>query len=624
MNTHLVVCRNVKSLNSLKSIMEKIDGDIVVATDSIEIKEFAPGIGKVRDILFLEKMESLYTVSDQVVTILNEINLWLREVAQKTGLPVEVMFWPAHCEGGGCTQRIQDGLLLMNSYKALIEEVNPFEIILIKEPGYSYEDSVFICCSAYLRITCKVINNWKSKFSIAEIQSRAYPLLKELYTAGLVVFYKASINFFTETKRSKNDVVIQVCGAVSKKIINHTVPLIKSLNRVGFNGIALCWGTGKSIISLRKNNITTVPLEIYVTWRTLLKSWYLAILVWRFSNQIKTTFLEQKDCEHQILRNALWITMKEYLIGDVPRRYRLYKAAYSYWKKNPTCAARLWTRVMPEGVITYRAIPKERPIFQFWQPGWPYQLYWPYKTHDIPVDYTFALSSAHISQLTIDENIPGNMVIPVGMPWIKFIKDFSVNNSQSISRRTLYIPTEAKLCIFVDAFDSIRGYLSVAEQALFMNCILRLIVNNPEIYFIVKARPSPRKESFELFFTRKQYPNLIVLPRGDLPYHAINASNLILTKFSTLTVEGMILKVPSVGLILDGEKHFAFSENAMHYSYSIEDFTELINGLIGDINKYNDWRDELMRNAEIFLNKHLYIEQDSNSLIANKLAEILL
>ncbi len=625
MTTSLLICRKTKSLNSLKSIIKRIAGEVVVATDSIELVEIARGIDRISKVLFLEKIESLYTVSDKVVTLLNEINLWLAEIANKKGLPSEIMFWPAHCEGGGSTQRIQDGLLLLNSYITIIQEVNPSEIIILKEQGYSFEETILTHCADHLGVGWRMINSRSITLNIVDLRTRLYPLLKEIYTVTLVVFYKIMYQYPLKRGEGKKNVVIQVCGSASNKVINHTVPLIKSLNKVGFEGIALCWGTGRSINTLRKNNITTIPLEKYVTWQMLLESWYFAILAWKFSKTKRDSFLSGESCEYLVLRHALWQTMKDYLIGDVPRRYRLFSAASIYWRKNPACASRLWTRVMPEGVIAYRAIPKDRPIFQFWQPGWPYQLYWPYKARDIPVDYTFALSSAHITQLINDENIPPDTVTVVGMPWMKFIKDFSIANTKLASRQALNIPLDAKRYIFIDAFDSIRGYLSVAEQAFIMNCVIKLIINNPDVYFIVKARPSPQKGSFELFFSNNQQPNLIVLPREDLPYHALNSADLIITKFSTLTVEGMILKVPSVGVILDGEKHFAFSENAMHYSYSIEDFILLIQGLISDIERFNTWREAILTNSENFLRKHLYIDaEDPNVLIAKKLATLLL
>ena len=91
-------------------------------------------------VCYLEQMESLLAVAAEVIKYVEPINQWLESLGNGTGgLPKELLFWIRVCEGGKTTQRIQDLLLLIRSYRYLLDTYNITSIIILSHPQAEWE-----------------------------------------------------------------------------------------------------------------------------------------------------------------------------------------------------------------------------------------------------------------------------------------------------------------------------------------------------------------------------------------------------------------------------------------------------------------------------------------------------
>ena len=85
------------------------------------------------------------------------------------------------------------------------------------------------------------------------------------------------------------------------------------------------------------------------------------------------------------------------------------------------------------------------------------------------------------------------------------------------------------------------------------------------------------------------------------PYHAINAADLIITKFSSIALEGMLFERPVVSIILDGEDRFRLYGDAVESVSSLEDLNEILTMLVSDASKRADWEKGQLKNQASFL-----------------------
>lgn len=593
-------------------------GRYVVASDDPNVHELFRNFAGVDEVVFLEDMEAYFSVSGEVLRILGMVNRWLASLDEVGAIPRGLLYWVQHVEGGDTTQRIQDALLLVRSYFGLMERVRPSEIVVVRNGVARWEDDLLRLCAKDAGIAFRFIGKlgWRGRGHALWLALR--PLAKELYlSAGTLAIKLRSLVRRPMDFDQGRLVVVQLCSS-ARKHLGHTESLVAALDAADLDGVALCWGAGKSVGVLQRGGRRVVELESWVGMGDLVSSWVRTVRTgWRAHLQ-RRSFLPLSDEGRsiQLVHDILWRSIGAFIMGEVAHRYRLDRASRKFLGAHLPRAVRFWTRILPQGVIAFRALPPGcRPLL-FWQPGWPYQIPSPYTRHDIPADVVFAISEEHRRQL-LGEGMASEQIVVSGHPWLRPILEFKDRNTKEASRKSLGIAAEGKLCVLCDSGEIVRGYMAPAEQALLMKAMLDMAQSSPALHLIIKPHPIHRTGVLDALLRLYNLNNLTLVPKGDLPYHAMNAADVIVTKYSTLAIQGMVLRVPSIGVLLDRERRFAYYEDAMAYVYTIDDLRRLIENLLGSATFRRDWQDRLQVASSDYLRRHgMSRTVDTDDLIA--------
>ena len=110
-NNVLVICREPGDLPLVNKLKDRSQQSVIVASDHVDVQQAVARKPWVSKVCFIEQIESLYTVADDVMRIQTGINLWLASLATDgEGVPKSLLYFVKHAEGGMTTQRIQDAL----------------------------------------------------------------------------------------------------------------------------------------------------------------------------------------------------------------------------------------------------------------------------------------------------------------------------------------------------------------------------------------------------------------------------------------------------------------------------------------------------------------------------------
>src|SRR5439155_4798255 len=141
----LVVCRCAADLRLLDRIPRDESWVIIVGSDDLDVQKRAHADSRVQEVVFLDQMDSVFGVIDDVLRIREEINLWLRNKAPY--LESYLIEFIKHAEGGLTTQRIQDVLLVINSMTRLLTRYRLRKVYLNRRAQNHLEDEILVRCA---------------------------------------------------------------------------------------------------------------------------------------------------------------------------------------------------------------------------------------------------------------------------------------------------------------------------------------------------------------------------------------------------------------------------------------------------------------------------------------------
>ena len=108
-------------------------------------------------------------------------------------------------------------------------------------------------------------------------------------------------------------------------------------------------------------------------------------------------------------------------------------------------------------------------------------------------------------------------------------------------------------------------------------------------------------EDFIAYFS---LPNVYLIDKNMLPFHALNAADLLITKFSTIALEAMLFKRPVVSVLLDGGERFRIYGDAVESANSVEALQKLLSMMVVDANRRAQWVKNQMKNQTRFLKNY--------------------
>jgi CDP-glycerol glycerophosphotransferase (TagB/SpsB family) len=95
-----------------------------------------------------------------------------------------------------------------------------------------------------------------------------------------------------------------------------------------------------------------------------------------------------------------------------------------------------------------------------------------------------------------------------------------------------------------------------------------------------------------------------MVDKNMLPYHALNAADVLITKLSTIALEAMLFKRPVISILLDGEERFRIYGDAVERVNSLEALTATLTMLVSDAGRRADWVENQLRNQEKYLKNY--------------------
>lgn len=604
MKTVIVICRNGESLKWLSAISSGEASKIIVASDDPQVQAKARVLEGVDSVVFLEKMESFYAVSDQVLPILAHVNEWLATATFPGGVSKDLLYWVSHAEGGDTTQRIQDAILLVHSYLELLSRFDADEVCVVRSAHAGWEDTLLADCARASGVTV----TWKGRLGVGELLRRVWlryrPFAKELYFSGAVLRAWLRAVFREPFAASTESLVaVEVCGS-EKKHLKNCIPLLKALDKAGLEGVAVCWGAGTASTIIRREGLRAVDLENSIGLRILFKSWLQTARTWFHARSMLGTLLTQDPLPEYaaLVRPIMLSSVRSFFLAEVAQRVRLDAASRDFFHRYPVRAASFWTRILPQGAIAYKAIAPERKPIVFWQPNPDHLIPNPYERYDVPVDLIFVASEEHKQAFATTLN-PDNIFV-IGLQWWTEIRKFRSMYSKAASRERLGIVDNPVLCLMFDAGAVFRGYRASEEVLTILHELINLAKELPQLHLIIKPHPSHKTGLLEDLINRSPLPNITFIHQSELPFHALNAADVLVTKFSTMIVEGLILGLWSCCVMLDGEKRFSYVGNVADYKFTKTDFREFVAKLATDSEYRAIWSDQRQRAAADYLSRY--------------------
>jgi hypothetical protein len=602
--TVLLVCRSLGEIHLLLRLQPQIGCRYIVASDDLRVHLEVKKYPWVAEACYLERMESLFAVASDVIKYLEFINQWLESLGNNPqGIPRELLFWIRHCEGGKTTQRIQDLLLLIRSYQYLLDTYNISSIIVFSHPHAQWEDEILINVGQRQGVEVRVIGDLCFSILKARLLSLIKLLVREPYYNFLIL--RANLwGRFRSHKReiTKNEIVMQMCLPHDKFVEEHIL-VMKALKNLGYAPVALLWRASEAVAKFRQEGLRVEELETFVPISSFWDAPYRVWSTWCQASRRREEFLRHPGLRYRnlALGPLLWPSVVAFFGEELAQRYRLQQAARAYFAGHAPCAIRLWGgETLAEGRIVSQSLTgKKRPLIFLWVGAAVEDPY-----YEPPAEAFFLAAGDKQKQYLEKLGVPSQRIVKVGSSRFDHLGAFQKAHSPSQSRAYLNIPQSFKYYILFDSNADSRGHLSVQEQSLVTNALGNFVREHPSVALMVKPHPVHRPGWLEALIDYFALPNVFLIDKDMVPYHALNAADLLITKLSTVALEAMLFKKPVISILLDGEERFRIFGDAVERANSLEALNKILTMLVSDAVRRADWVEKQLKNQEIFCNDY--------------------
>jgi hypothetical protein len=415
-----------------------------------------------------------------------------------------------------------------------------------------------------------------------------------------------------KTKAADKEIVFQLCSSAYKHVEN-IVPLMKALKHKGYNPVALCWHANERYIKesgtdqVQKEGLRAEELEKWCSFFDMWKSISGAFWTWKKAKGKKSEFLSHPALNYQSvpLGSLLWPSVRFFIIAELAQSYRLRQALKNYFNVHTPLAIKLWGGVaLREGFLMWKSLdPKNIPLMFFYTVG--AHIDWPYKERNSPIDLLFVAGENHKKMALESNGIPSRNIKICGQARYEGLDDFRKKYSAEQSRIALKIPLNFATHIFLDTGYTIRGFLSTQEQAIITSFLLKFASKQPSVALIIKPHPGHKVGTLESLIDKHALKNVFLVDKNMLPYHALNAADMLITKYSTIGIEAMLFERPVISVLLDCEERWKIFGEAAEYVNAIEALDNLLTELIKNSTIRSQWTIRQIQKQKFFLNQYI-------------------
>jgi len=610
--TLMLVCREPRDLHLLSRFRELKSGNrIVVASDDSLVQSVARLKPWVDEVCFLEEMESYYVVASEVIRILQVINQWLKSLAdEEKGVPEEILFWIKLAEGGMTTQRIQDMLLLIRSYQHLLREHNVQRMVLSRRTGYSWEDGILIDTARRMDVSiqevCPFSDRIGDKLGMTTVWHTVRPALARLKFCYLPILRARIRTSLRPPSRQKGDpeIVFQL-GSSANKHVENIVPLMHEFRQRGkYWPVALCWQASDGAAQIRREGLQADELEAWFPLSRLPQIIQQARQTWKRAKKRKVDFYQSSSISYKgiPLGPYLWPSMEYFFQEEIIKRLVLRISAEKYFTEHHPVGMKLWGY----GILEYCAIcntiaKRASEVLTFsWNWGSVVSPYFENKCD-------LYLAAGDLDRRRFNNlGIPSEQIAVARLARYDHLTNFTKDNRPVDSRKRLNLPLEGKFYLFFATSNIIRGSISAREQFLLADALIGFFKDHPDCVLIIKPHPEDNSGIAERLTIYSEAANIKIVDRKMLPYHCINAVDAVVTKFSIVGIETMLLDKPLISVVLDNERRWQeLYGNMAKCFYDIQDMLNFLNLIIQNPEERKHWEQEQQRIRRDFLSQKL-------------------
>ena len=623
----LIVCSRFKDL----SFIDKIDlskySKVILASDDLRIHKNFHQLKMIKEITFLSKPIPYTVVSNEVIKIIDKVNNYLGQLGNLNIFNKQDLFWTYHVEGGGyTTQKIQDILLAIESAHNILNE-------------YSINELFVIGSKNDLSIKTLLTVSQKRQYKINNFNSYGYQFNKAYVKLLIRPFYLLLRSIYCKITSKKIDypkncklMIFQICGSSYKHIQNAIFPQ-NNLKLANFLPLNIIWGNTKEVKKLNLKGHKALALEYYIKFYELFLSFIKIFYLLCKYKKLKELFYKDKKYSYKDndIRDYIFKSIFLYLLNEGAENYRYRVAAQrfkSHNSKNIIAIKYCAVKSLTQGTILSEIL-EDKYLKIDYDVGLRMRDY--YDENNSKKNFKFL--SNNFLRFTRNEIERNNLIedMKVSKKSVKIfgngraISHFKNREllSKSESIKKLKIKKVYEIHALLDLQAPVSGFISLEEVMFLSNTLIEFVKTQKNIALIIKPYHSVDNSLIDTMLENKT-DNIFLVDKYSKPDHALNISDIVFSKFSTLGVEGMIYDAQVVSIILDNEKLFKVYGKSAVYISKKEDLKIFLNSTLNSKKSFDLWKESFKKNREKFLNEYYpKLEKTSEEIIVDEICKIL-
>lgn len=611
----LIVCRTEQGLAGLPGLCGH--RPVIVASDDPRVQLAAGRQPGVCQTSYIEQSVSFYSVAPAARETVEKIDEWLAGFTnQCPDLSEEILRWGCTVEGGLTSQRVQDALLLIDSYQNLLDRIQPASIVLSSSAASSWDDLVLAQIAVRRGIPFRhhAPTRLRRLVQAAVTWLRPYALL----TYRLLHLLRRGGGRPTPGPAPLADadgrIVFVLCNRAPNHFENIKSVMLELVHQ-GASCLIVRWHATERM-SLRdtpgetdSGTVPSHPLERWVGLRDVGR----ALLL---SRRLRLRIMAAKDhdapWQRLVYRGVPLVpllvdSLRHFLIAELPSRIIFLRALHGAFSAARPMAVKPWGA--PEG-FEYRAISRlwpgaKRPlIFQYWL---GVGMSWPYADPRQHLDLFLAKDAGESAQVARDYCRDPAKIEIVGQIRLAGHRQFAEVTPQAVSRQHLgLLDLPGALYIGFDPNCALRGYQSAREQAEITQALLTAAGLAKNLVLIVKPHPAYPIDHLAPLFAAANNPRVVVLTRGAPLTHFLNSLDIMVSKYSTLLLEAALMRRISVAVIPDGDTRFQVFGQLAPVFTDLATLADRLCQLADDHRERADWLAERLRQQEDYLIRYYF------------------
>lgn len=566
----LVFCRTAADVEYFDA-KGRFDGHTIVACDNPKGRDQAAGLEWVDKVVFTENKESIYTVAPTVKEHLDSIGEWLREQSDDR-ISSDLLFWQRHPEGRRTAVRLQDAFILVDSYQELLNDCRVNQLVIRRRASSRWEDRLLLSVASACDVNVTTVEGLKFRIAARGdlvpasefIGGAPDPLwlprsvINSLLTGKLffdvVTAYLKGATGTTGTGSERDPTVVLQLFSSAEKHIENVMPLLGAFNGSDYRAVALTWRAGDAARSVLERGHAVIELESYLSLE-IIQDVATAIQFAWFARSEAESFRRNPNLQYKgvALGAHLWPQMREFLWYHLLRRVVFVRLFEEFAATTDMAALKLSSGGNSDmGQLSAEiAADHGDPLTFHYNLG--AMLDWPYFEERCDL----YLASGEIEAKRLEQmGVPPDRIATTGHGRYDSLSGFMQEHSVMSSRSRLGLHSDSSIYIFYAPNGIVRGMHSMAEQSRVLNCLAAFAESHPKATVFAKAHPNSDETMFRRWAANADCDNVAFIGDELLPYHCLNAADVVVTKFSTVGVEAMLFDCHVVSVALDGENRF--------------------------------------------------------------------